>query len=311
MSTQVVPFKQHHEIQDVVLLDDQNPRSVLKLLPKAFAQKVRDVMSSHPDHFNLEEGELFQRLRERNTKPSGTDDILRLKFWIEYERVQSFQLDQMNLSYVCSGVCEFKYFTDFWMRSPHRVAWLVCPPINYSARLDEMMNEGLRAMSEIMREPIHHPTSGKPDYKMMDMKLKIFNLVAAKKEAMEMPVRQLDDKQSSNQNVQVNIGLNLEKDSAKVASAIQGNNVEAMEKRLNDLRLMEARISHTVVQPSAYVPATPELVEAARTYFTSTKKELEPAWQPEVDAFVESVKNSPLVESDPESGVTGYEDEDV
>ena len=301
MSTQVVPYKKHHEIQDVVLLDDKNPRSVLNLLPKAFAQKVRDVMKTHPDHFNLEEGELYGRLRERNTKPTGTDDILRLKFWIEYERVQSFNLEQMNLSYICSGVCEFKYFTDYWMRSPHRVAWLVCPPINYSARLDEMQNEGLRAMSEIMREPMRDSSSGKLNFKLMDMKLKIYNIVVNRKDAMEVHTAPLGGKQENSQNVQVNIGLNLEKDSSKVISAIEGSNMEAMEKRLNDLRLMEARTSHL----------PPPMVVPSRSYEVATKKETELV-ESVVSAFPEADPDDafPLVESNDKHPLVdeGYED---
>lgn len=293
MKESPLPYVQHHEVQGIVIRDESNPRSVINLLPPKFAERVREVMLSHPDHFNLEEGELYRHLKSLETKPNGTDDILRLKFWLEFERVQNFNLPQMNMTYICAGVCDLSYFTQFYMRAPYRVAWLLCVPINYAARLDEMQNEGLRAMSEVMREPMRDPSSGKLNFKLVDMKLKIYNLVSARREAMNPSL------QSSNQNIQVNVGVNLEKDAAKVTSAIEGNTVEAMQRRLHTLQLNEARLERQQSQPQ-------QLVEVAYTPLQVTDAQIIKLDEPTIE-----VSNPPLVETGPERGTTGYDESGV
>lgn len=244
-----MPQRQHHEIAELELLNKANPRSVINLLPENVRNRVLEVVASHSSWFNLDEGELYPRLKADCALPKPTDDILRMKFWLEYERVQAFVLPEMNIAYIVAGVCEREYFVRFYLRSPSRVAWLMCPPINYMARLDEIQNEGLRTLSELMREPHHDEFTGKLNFKMAELKIKIFALTRAKAENTQIQFG--GEKQTTIQN---NIQLNIKKDSATVIEAIEGSTTEAMERRLKELEALEEKVSLPMYTP----PAVPE-----------------------------------------------------
>ena len=239
MSTPAGPKIKHRVILPIEFQDESNPRAIINLLPKKFGERVREVRASHPQYFNKDDGELYQYLKTMENTPRANDDMLRMKFWLEYERVQAFMLDSINLTQVCGGICSIEYFTGFYLRAPDRVAWLMCPPVEYMVRLEEMHTEGLRALSDILRKP-HEGPGGKLDYKMIDTKIKIFNLVNQR--LMGSIVQKSESKQ-------LNVNVDA-RDAKDVLAQVTGNNQEALENRLRELELQDARLANQPHNPA-------------------------------------------------------------
>lgn len=175
--------KVHHELVDTDIMTVENPRSVINLLPPAFREKILTFAESHPEYFNIPEDKLYLLLRNSCSTPSQVEDTLRMKFWVEYERAQSLGLRTMNLSNICAGVLTHHYFTGVYMNFAARVAWLMCPPINYVASMDEILHNCWRTFSDAARM---YFDPGKPDFKVLDYKLKIFREVDARRNGLQI-----------------------------------------------------------------------------------------------------------------------------
>lgn len=237
MSQAPVAHKLHKEIEEVDVKDLKNPRSVLMLVPEKLREKMIEAIKARPQWFNLDEGELYHTLDEANQRPKPVDDILRMKFWLEYERVQAFNLDHINFAYITSGVTTRQYFQEFYLRTPSRVAWLLTPPINYAARIDEVHFQAMMSLSEIVRMPVID-SHGKRDLKLAELKLKIFQAMDIRKNGAV--VQRIDQ---TNKNLNLNMNAS-EKEAKEIMSHIQGNNVEALEKRYKELVKVDRSLSH-------------------------------------------------------------------
>ena len=249
----------HHERQELVIHADDNPRAVLNLLPPAFKSRVLEVMGTHPQFFNKPEAELVKMLKDQEWKADKSEECLRLRFWLEYDRVQTYGLKAISLTQICHGICTHHYFTHHYFREWQRVAWLLCVPTSYATGLEAMLTEGLRAMTDMMWEEHRDKSSGKIDHKIFDTKLKIFNIVAARKDNLRLPI----DKPGTTVNVGVQVNSH---EQAKIVVQGEASNMEVMEAKAKFLESEERRLAHqssvTVVPDAVAIPlVAPEMPE--------------------------------------------------
>src|SRR5882724_11109154 len=165
--------KLHREVEAIDLMSRENPRSVVNLLPEKIREKVWEHFAAHPEYFNKPEGILRQQLKDNHKAPKKIDNVLRLKFWLEYDRVQAFGLKQLNLSVIMGGVVTKEFFHLWYFREVGHVAWLMCPPINYIACLEEAHYQNLEGLSQIANQDVVDEY-GKFDHKTAELKIKLF-----------------------------------------------------------------------------------------------------------------------------------------
>jgi hypothetical protein len=170
---------QHVEPVEIDTFSVDNPHSIINLLPRKVVESLLAAKEKYPQYFNKPEKELFKILKADCFVPDRTDDLLRVKFWNEYDRAQVHGTN-MVMAYVTQGVCEKTFFNEIYLFRAPRLAWLLCPPANYAAALDEMLNNAYRNLSEVVRQSVVDDY-GKIDLNLAKVQLQIFKELDARK----------------------------------------------------------------------------------------------------------------------------------
>lgn len=200
-----------------------DPRSVINLVPPAVGEAMLLAAKAKPDLFGVDERTLWNTLRLSNKCPSPTDNRLRLKFWDEYDRAQA-ELKNIIISNVTPGVCSREYFTQNYLASPEKVAWLLCPPASYVVKMEEALAFGIEQLRDILELPTTSP-SGRVDTKLAELKAKIVAMMDIR---VKGAITQKIEQKSMNINVQTS-------DKQVANRALQGS-MEDIEKRLRELK---------------------------------------------------------------------------
>lgn len=166
--------------RQLIFWDEQNPRSLIRLLPYELATLAKAHASSQPDLFNCDEQELIEKISSDGHKPTPTDHRLRLRFWMEFDYAQSMMLPHIDVMRVIAGLCSFEYFTQKYAQSPSRLAWLLCPTTSYLIKTEESLEFGLDQLREFLAQPNRDPLTGLVDTKLGDLKLKITMMLDAR-----------------------------------------------------------------------------------------------------------------------------------
>lgn len=156
---------------EISLLDPADERSVVNLVPTLVGTYIKEHSEKHPDFFGVDEHTLYKKLRDDNKQPSPLDNRLRLKFWVEYDRVQGLGLKSMTMINVLAGICSKELFYNNYLKRVEKIAWLLCPPTGYMAKAEEALEFGLEQLRDILELP--HSSFGKADVKLGELKAKI------------------------------------------------------------------------------------------------------------------------------------------
>jgi hypothetical protein len=153
------PVVQNPPAPEIVMFDETNPRSLVNLLPEPVANHLRHFTSKNfPKRqlFTMSESELLTVLRRAEKTPTMIDDRVRIKFWIEYDRVQATNEVHMSMANVISNTISRELFYKYYIPRPERLAWMLCPPLDYVAQGEEALRFGINRLREMMEMPIHN-----------------------------------------------------------------------------------------------------------------------------------------------------------
>lgn len=143
--------------QELVLLDLSNPRSIACLMPEAFAKQMQILWDSDeaPALLGVNEHQLLALLRRKKKSPSALDYKLRVKFWVEYERVQTDipKMAKMNMQNILGLDFAKESFYRFYITDPYKLAFLLCPPMDYEKLIDVVLNVSTQKLLEILDSP--------------------------------------------------------------------------------------------------------------------------------------------------------------
>ncbi len=207
---------------DVWTRDD--PRSVINLVPPNVQSALLVASKSHAELFEMDERTLYQHLRGLSMLPGPTDNRLRIGFWNEFERVQHFNLKKMHMPSVYAGVCTQQYFDRFYLGSPTKVAWLLCPPASYVTIATEALSFGLEQLREILSVSPVLP-NGRIDVKLGELQAKIVTMLDQRlKGAVTQRIEQK------------NMNLNISTTDKGVAKIAMQGTMEDIERRLKELK---------------------------------------------------------------------------
>lgn len=143
--------------QELVLLDDKNPRSIACLMPEAFAKQMAKLWASDDASqlLGLSEPALLKELARRDKSPAPIDHKLRVKFWIEYERVQADvpRMAKMNMLNILGLDFPKESFYRFYITDPCKLAFLLCTPTDYSKMIDAILMVSMSKILEVLESP--------------------------------------------------------------------------------------------------------------------------------------------------------------
>jgi hypothetical protein len=129
---------------------DASTRSAISLLPPEEKFLIETHVNRTPDIFKLSEKVLISRMDSVGFKISSTENLLRHRFWLEYDHAISGAFPEIRISEVIRGVCSFKFFRETFLSNQYLVAFLMLPPINFKAKQEETLMFGLDKMREIL-----------------------------------------------------------------------------------------------------------------------------------------------------------------
>lgn len=156
---------------------NDGPDSLISLLPPKVAAMILAALESHPHLFDKSETELFQYLRGEQATPTPSDNRLRIKFWIEYDRCRMRQERKLAINHVIAGICYQEYFYAHYLPNPFKLAWMVCMPTGYAVKTMESLEFGIDRMRSILE--MEHMVNGKPNIQILMLKQKIVDMMHA------------------------------------------------------------------------------------------------------------------------------------
>lgn len=202
--------------------------SLINLVPPNVGEAFVRASERRPDLFGLDEHSLFKILKTEKKQPTPTDNRLRIAFWSEYNRSKE-NLEKFNASHVYAGVCHKSFFYGEYLSRPENVAWMVCPPADYTTVLEEALTFGLEQLRDILSMPhasyLDDGSVHSLNIKLMDLKAKIVSMIH---ERVKGSVTQRIEQKSMN--------LNLSTTDRRVGEAVSTLTMEDIEKRLKDLQ---------------------------------------------------------------------------
>lgn len=205
-------------MQSIALLDRENPGSILNCLPTVISGQVEEIIRSNPHLFDMAEDEL-QKYIFKELSPTPAYNMLRSKFWTEYER-HYMDRGSFKMERVFSGVCSMSTFYKM-LKNPASVAWILCKPSDYVEIADEALMFSLKELRKILALPIMN-AKGVINKSVLENKIKIFALLDARKHGAFM--QRLEQKT-----------LNISADAKDVKEALENMSSEDIDARIKQL----------------------------------------------------------------------------
>jgi len=180
------PTEDDKIVDRAVSLFVQDPESenkcIADIIDKRLAESFKEMEADprYKEYFAMDEHRLKKRLKKEQASPSATDNTLRLAFWREYDRCMARGYGKMMMTHVYAGATTHEYFYYKYIKNPFLVAWMLCPPASYEKALDETLNFSIIQMRKIL-EYDDKNSKGVLNMKLLELKLKIFNLVDQRK----------------------------------------------------------------------------------------------------------------------------------
>jgi hypothetical protein len=102
------------------------------------------VMAETPDLLALDEGSLKDKVH-----PTLILNRIRMSFWTEYENAVQLKR-RMKLSQIIGGICTEYFYQQKILTSNDKMAYILCPPTNYTVQVKEALQAGMETIREIV-----------------------------------------------------------------------------------------------------------------------------------------------------------------
>lgn len=162
----------------VYLWDTSNPKSVINLVPPGIKEAMLRFINERPDLVDLDEQMLKKKIREETgTNCTATDNQVRMNFWVEHGRAV-FTGKRMNVVGLVYNICSVEFFNKTFLKNNYKVAWMVCPIVNFIVKATESLDFGLGELRETLAQP--HIQGNSIDHKLLNAKISIVKLLDAR-----------------------------------------------------------------------------------------------------------------------------------
>lgn len=155
---------------------DTTCRSALSLLPEAEQFLVETHLKRNPDLFAMSELVLLNRMKGAGFQVSATENLLRNKFWLEYDHAITGSFPAIRLAEVVRGVCSLKFFRETLLGNQYMVAFLMLPPVNFKTKQEETLLFGLDRLRAVLDLPIHK-LNGDIDMNVVKAQMGVYQII--------------------------------------------------------------------------------------------------------------------------------------
>ncbi len=122
-----------------------NPRSIYNLVPETFQRAMDEIPR---EWIVMPERQLRLRVR-----PDLQTSNLRARFWQEYERAQFSGYHRMRIKNVTDGIIDTHNFIHRVLSDAEKVAWILCPPTNWLATMNTILNDSAQILYNVLHAP--------------------------------------------------------------------------------------------------------------------------------------------------------------
>lgn len=225
----VIDPRDASDATELAVLQDANPRSITNLLPNWLMRLFKQ--NRHKQFFSMPDDELTQ-LIARDYSDNQTLKRLRAALWDEYDRVQRFKEDKLDIDRIMAGNCTVVAFRDMCHEMP-LLAFFLRPPASYEMLLKELLALGLESQRQVL---LMSPTlpNGQPNTRLIDCQTKIVQHI-------DQRLKGAIVQRTENKNINVEVSPNSPAGQALTAPAPQ--TLEEIEARIQQARQQSARLS--------------------------------------------------------------------
>lgn len=123
--------------RELVLFAEGNGRALSALVPDAFALQLRALWSGEARELLIfNEHRLINKFAQLKRSITPLDRELRLRFWLEYNRVMDLPRPvKMDMGYVLGRTMAKEKFYRDYITDPLNLAYLALPPVSYESAL--------------------------------------------------------------------------------------------------------------------------------------------------------------------------------
>jgi hypothetical protein len=155
---------------------DTTARSAISMLPKEEQFIIETHANRNPELFASSERSLLTKMREVGFDVSSTENLLRNRFWLEYDHATTGGFGEIRLAEVIRGVCSFKFFRETFLSNQFMVAYLMLPPINFKTKQEETLIFALDKLRSILDMPITK-VNGDVDMSMVKAQMGVYQIL--------------------------------------------------------------------------------------------------------------------------------------
>lgn len=155
---------------------DSTTRSAISLLPDDIRFLIETQVSRHKALFALSERPLVSKIESMGHIISATENLLRNKFWLEYDHTIMSGFERMRIDEVLRGVCSYKFFKETFLAAGHLVAYMLLPPINFKVKQEETLLHGLDRLRSILDLPTRKP-NGDVDMNVVKAQMSVYQIL--------------------------------------------------------------------------------------------------------------------------------------
>lgn len=214
------------------MFDETNERSLINLVPDRLKPLLKAVRQRYPRLLLQPEKTLRTTIG-----PDDRDEKLRLSFWNEFNQATA-QGRRMVLNNIIRNVVYSEVWNNFYEKRLDKLAWIICPPKNYTLSMQHILNRGVDRLMEIMNLPILKK-DGTADTKAISQVLKAFQLVDLRVKGAIIQRVQI---QQQSLNFNTDITTQEAKDHAAALAAMSLDQLEALDQKLSKLEKIEEKM---------------------------------------------------------------------
>lgn len=176
--------------KELAFFDEASARSLVNLLPERMASQLRLVWNGELGHlFSLAEPHLIDEMRRAKHSPAPQDQILRARFWYEFNRCQDddWRRPKMDMALVIGRDMPREVFFGKYILNPYKLTYMLLPPVNFKTALEAALDASLSKVMAAVDKLEVFDHAGDVKDRAYDKMLKTFELLHAKVNAAAGP----------------------------------------------------------------------------------------------------------------------------
>lgn len=179
-------ISQRDRRKELAFFDQNSQRSLANLLPEEMLAQLQRAWDGDLGHlFQLQDHSLVAEMNRAGHAPEALDHILRVRFWLEFNRCQDedWQRPKLDLALVLGRDMAREKFYRFYIRDHYRLIFMLTPPVQYRQALEHALQLSTARIIEFLEKVrTFDPATCEAKPASIDKVLKIHEMLIARVE---------------------------------------------------------------------------------------------------------------------------------